>query len=349
MWRAVVAAAVLGPFAFHTVTPSAADPGAAAVSSNPSAAAVKPQEDIINRPPPGFTSGYARVDGFRMHYVKGGHGSPVVLIHGWPQTWAEWREQMPSLARDHTVIAVDLRGTGDSGVPTGGYDTATLARDVHNLMRQLGLGAGVQVVGHDIGLWVAYAYAAQWPNEVRRVAVMEAPIPDRSIYKFPALTSDGTSSEWHFGLFQEPFAETLVNGHEETFVRGFISQFLANRTAFSPAEYAYYARLLRDPRRLRAWFSVYRELRHDVQQNAQFRAKGKLSMPVLAIGGQKALGATVGDQWKKYATRVDTQVLPGSGHWVTEEQPVLLTRLLTDFLASPVRHHSQEQRLGCGR
>ncbi len=329
---AVLATALLGPIALHSANTLTVHTGPSGGSGNSSAVALHPVQDDISSPPAGFTSSYAHVSGFRMHYVRGGHGSPVVLIHGWPQTWSEWREQMPSLARDHTVIAVDLRGTGDSGIPTGGYDTATLARDVHNLLLQLHLASGVQLVGHDIGLWVAYAYAAQWPDEVRRMAVMEAPIPDQSIYDFPALTPDGSPSEWHFGLFQEPFAETLVHGHEEAFVRGFIGQFLTNRSAFSPADYAYYAESIREPGRLHAWFSVYRQLRLDVQENAKFRAKGKLTMPVLAIGGQNALGATVGQQWNTYATTVDTQVLPNSGHWVTEEQPIPLTRLLNNFL-----------------
>ena len=330
----LLAAAVLSPMMFYAVPASAAGTGTAAPSSS-NGVAVRQQQDDISRPPAGFVSRYAQLDGFRMHYLKGGHGSPVVLIHGWPQTWTEWKQQMPPLARDHTVIAVDLRGTGGSGVPTGGYDTATLARDIHSLLRQLGLADGVEIVGHDIGLWVAYAYASQWPSEVRRLAVMEAPIPDASIYDFPALTRDGSPSEWHFGLFQEPFAETLVHGHEEAFVRGFIGQFLAVRSAFSPADYRYYAQLLREPGRFHAWLGVYRELRRDVHENAQFRAQGKLTMPVLAIGGQKALGASVGDQWKKYATRVETRVLPDSGHWVTEERPALLTHWLEDFLGSP--------------
>ena len=296
------------------------------------AAAARSSSDAVDRPPAGFVSRFADVDGLSVHYVRGGHGSPVVLIHGWPQTWAEWRAQMPRLARDHTVIAVDLRGTGASGIPARGYDSATMAGDIHGLMQLLGLADGVALVGHDIGLWVAYAYAAQWPHEVSQLAVMEAPIPDQSIYDFPALSPDGKPSEWHFGLFQEPFAETLVAGHEGALVRGFIGQFLINRSAFSAQEYAYYAGLLRDRRHVHAWFDMYRELRHDVREDATLLARGKLTMPVLAIGGQGALGAKVGQQWRTYATRVDARVLPGSGHWVTEERPALLTKMLSDFL-----------------
>ncbi|WP_327368359.1 alpha/beta fold hydrolase [Streptomyces sp. NBC_01217] len=196
-------------------------------------------------PPPGFQSKYADVNGFRMHYLQGGKGSPVVLIHGFPQTWAEWRHQMGPLSKTHTVIAVNLRGAGNSEVTKSGYEKAQMAADVHQLLKQLKLNNGVQIVGHDVGLWVSYAYAAQWPSEVRRMAVMEAPIPDDSLYSFPALEADPkTPSMWHFGLFQLSLAEQLISGHERSFVQGFIGELLANKSAFSPADYDFYAHYL---------------------------------------------------------------------------------------------------------
>jgi pimeloyl-ACP methyl ester carboxylesterase len=284
-------------------------------------------------PPPGFQSEYAVVNGFRMHYVKGGKGSPVVLIHGFPQTWAEWRQQMGPLSETHTVIAVDLRGACDSEVTKNGYQKAQMADDVHQLLTQLKLNNGVQVVGHDIGLWVAYAYAAQWPSEVRRVAAMEAPIPDESIYNYPALEANPEApSAWHFGLFQLPLAEQLIAGHESPFVQGFVGEYLGNKSAFSPADYDFYAHYLTEPGRTTAWMSMYRQLREDVQQNAKFAAEGKLKMPILAIGGQASFGASIADQWRNYAENVDGQVLEGSGHWVTEEKPQEVTALLQSFL-----------------
>jgi pimeloyl-ACP methyl ester carboxylesterase len=283
--------------------------------------------------PPGFQSEYAAVNGFRMHYVKGGNGPPVVLIHGFPQTWAEWRQQMGPLSETHTVIAVDLRGTGDSEVTENGYQKAQMADDVHQLLTQLKLNNGVQVVGHDIGLWVAYAYAAQWPSEVRRVAVMEAPIPDESIYNYPALEENPeTPSAWHFGMFQLPLAEQLIAGHEGPFVQGFVGEYLGNKSAFSLADYDFYAHYLKEPGRTTAWMSMYRQLREDVQQNAKFAAEGKLKMPILAIGGQASFGGSIADQWRSYAENVDGQVLEGSGHWVTEEKPQEVTALLQSFL-----------------
>ncbi|MFJ4989512.1 alpha/beta fold hydrolase [Streptomyces sp. NPDC088732] len=284
-------------------------------------------------PPPGFQSKYATVNGFRMHYVKGGKGSPVVLIHGFPQTWAEWRPQMGPLSEDHTVIAVDLRGIGDSGIPTSGYGTARMADDVHQLLKQLGLNDGVQVVGHDVGLYVAYAYAAQWPSEVRRMAVLEGHIPDRSIYSLPALpASPKTPSVWHFGFFQTPLAEELIADHERTFIQGFIAQHLVVRSAFSPADYDFYAHYLKQPGRTVAWMRVWRRLRDDVAQNEKFAAQGKLTMPVLAIGAQASFGDSIAQQWRQYAVNVEGRVVPGSGHWVTEEKPREVTALLRGFL-----------------
>ena len=164
------------------------------------------------------------------------------------------------------------------------------------------------------------------------MAVMDAPIPDETLYGFPAISRDGKPSEWHFGLFQEPLAERLIRGRELAFTRGFIGQFLAVRQAFSMREYRYYARLLRRPGRLRAWLRMYRALRLDAQQNAAFLARGRLTMPILAIGGEKALGTSIADQWSRYATDVRPAVLEGSGHWVTEERPAQLTALLSGFL-----------------
>ncbi|MFJ9033263.1 alpha/beta fold hydrolase [Streptomyces sp. NPDC102274] len=284
-------------------------------------------------PPPGFQSKYAEVKGFRMHYLRGGKGPPVVLIHGFPQTWAEWRHQMGPLSKTHTVIAVDLRGAGNSEVTKSGYQKAQMADDVHQLLKQLKLNNGVQIVGHDVGLWVSYAYAAQWPSEVRRMAVMEAPIPDDSLYSFPALEADPkTPSMWHFGLFQLPLAEQLIAGHERTFVQGFIGELLANKSAFGPADYDLYAHYLKEPGRTTAWMSMYRQLRQDVQQNKKFLAEGKLRMPILAIGGQASFGGKIADQWRDYAVNVDGRVLKGSGHWVTEEKPQEVTAMLQSFL-----------------
>lgn len=304
----------------------ASSPGKADTAAAPTTSRDEP------RPPAGYKSKYAKVNGFNMHYLRGGSGSPIVLLHGFPQTSAEWTHQLGPLAEDHTVIAVDLRGAGDSGVPKDGYDGVQLARDVHALLTQLGLNDGIQIVAHDVGIWAAYPYAAMWPSEVERMAVMEAPIPDETIFQGPAITADGSHSAWHFGFFQEELAEKLIAGQEREFVEGFIGLIVTEPDAFSPEEYEYYARFLREPGRLKAWMEVYRALPENAAQNKQLRAKGKLTMPILAIGGEKLLGASVGDQWKKYATNVEGVVFPGAGHWITEEQPEELTQMLREFL-----------------
>ncbi|MEU6323991.1 alpha/beta hydrolase [Streptomyces sp. NPDC047009] len=295
---------------------------------------VAPSPYPQSQPPAGFRSKYAEVNSFRMHYMQGGKGSPVVMIHGFPQTWAQWRQQMGPLSRTHTVIAVDLRGTGNSQVTKSGYQAAQLAKDVHQLLKQLGLNNGVQIVGHDIGVWVAYAYAAQWPSEVRRMAVMEAPIPDDSVYSFPALNADPKKpSPWHFGMFQLPLAEHLIAGNERVLVQDMITEWLAgNKSPFTPSDYDYYAHFLKEPGRTTAWMSVYRQLRANVQQNKEFLARGKLKMPILAVGAQDSFGGMMADQWRHYAVNVDGRVLKNSGHFVTEEKPQEVTAMLQSFL-----------------
>jgi pimeloyl-ACP methyl ester carboxylesterase len=299
-----------------------------------SVAAQSPSPYPQSQPPAGFRSEYAEVNGFRMHYMQGGKGSPVVMIHGFPQSWAEWRQQMGPLSRTHTVIAVDLRGTGNSQVTKSGYQAAQMARDVHQLLTQLRLNNGVQVVAHDIGVWVAYDYAAQWPSEVRRMAVMEAPIPDDSVYSSPVLNANPRSpSAWHFGMFQLPLAEHLIAGHERVFVQDMITEYLAgNKSPFTPSDYDFYAHYLKEPGRTTAWMSVYRQLRADVQQNKEFLARGKLKMPILAVGAQDSFGGMIADQWRDYAVNVDGRVLKDSGHFVTEEKPQEVTAMLQSFL-----------------
>ncbi len=286
------------------------------------------------KPPTGFQSKYAEVNGFRMHYMRGGKGSPLVMIHGFPQSWAEWREQMVPLAKNHTVIAVDMRGTGDSQVTKSGYDAAQLARDVHQLLKQLGLNDGVQVVAHDIGVWVSYAYAAQYRSEVRSMVVMESPIPDGSVYTFPVLNADPNNpAAWHFGLFQLPLAERLIAGNERVLVEGMITEYLGgNESPFTDSDFDFYAHYLKEPGRTTAWMSVYRQLRTDVEQNKKFRAQGKLQMPILAVGGEDSFGRLVPDQWRDYAVNVQGRVVENSGHFINEERPQEVMAMLRSFL-----------------
>jgi pimeloyl-ACP methyl ester carboxylesterase len=287
-----------------------------------------------SQPPAGFQSEFAEVNGFRMHYVRGGEGPPVVMIHGFPEDWSEWRQQMVPLAKNHTVIAVDMRGAGRSEVTKRGYDTAQLARDVHQLLKQLGLNKGVQVIAHDLGEWVAYAYGAQYRSEVRSMAVMEATIPDESWYQYPVLNADPAQpAAWHFGFFQLPLAEKLISGHERDLVHDLMLEYVAgDDSPFTESDFDYYAHFLKEPGRLTAFLNIYRGIRTDVQQNKEFLAQGKLKMPVLAIGGERSFGSLIPDQWREYAVNVEGHVLKGSGHFVTQERPDEVTALLQSFL-----------------
>jgi pimeloyl-ACP methyl ester carboxylesterase len=232
------------------------------------------------------------------------------------------------------VIAVDLRGTGNSQVTTGGYEAAQLAKDVHQLLEQLNLNDGVQMVSHDIGVWVAYDYAAQWPSEVRSMAVMEAPIPDDNVYSLPVLDADpNRPAVWHYGLFQMPLAERLIAGNERVFIQDMITLFLVgNESPFTASDYDFYAHYLKEPGRTTAWMNVYRALHTNIRHNREFLARGKLEMPILAVGGEDSLGEMVAGQWHDYAVNVQGRVLKNSGHFVTEEKPQEVSDMLESFL-----------------
>jgi pimeloyl-ACP methyl ester carboxylesterase len=285
------------------------------------------------RVPAGFTERRTRVGDVGINYVRGGHGPTLVLVHGFPQTWFEWRELLPELARHYTVIAPDLRGAGKSDAPAGGYDKKTLAADLHGLLRGLGLNHGIRLVGHDIGTMVAYAYAAAYPHEVAKLVLSEAPIPDSSIYAFPSLTVKGPGA-WNFGFFSltNGLPEQLVDGREELWVDRFIDSLEVKKDAIGPVQVKEFARSLRDDAHLKASFEWFRAFPTDIADNVKYRKK-KLTMPVLAIGASASLGSSVPAQVRKYATNVTGAVIADSGHWIYEEHPAELTRRLLAFLA----------------
>lgn len=281
--------------------------------------------------PDGFRSAFIEVEGVRLHYVTGGEGEPLVLLHGWGSTWYMWRKVMPQLAERYTVIVPDLPGLGDSEVPEGGFDKATTAGRVRALVQQLGF-SNINLVGHDIGLMVAYAYAAAHPSEVRRLALVEAPIPDPSIYTFPAITESGFGA-WNFGFFSFPkLPETLIAGQEQYFLEQFVRALTVNQAAFTDADFAEYARTYAQPNKLRASFEYFRAFPEDVVQNA-VHARTLLPMPVLALGAEGSLSGFVLQQVEGYAENVRGGVLAGSGHWVPEERPGQFLERLLPFLA----------------
>jgi pimeloyl-ACP methyl ester carboxylesterase len=285
--------------------------------------------------PEGFTgtfiSRYVEAGGLRQHVVTGGGGPPLLLVHGWPQTWYAWRLVMPALARGFAVVAPDQRGCGLSGKPEDGYDTGTLAGDLVALMDALG-HQRFAVAGHDTGMWIGYALAANYPDRVARLAVAETPLP--GVSPSPPLFASAhlNNALWHFAFNRlATVNDQLVTGREDVY---FGWQF-ATKAARPLPDYAvrhYVATLAADPEALHASFAIYRALDATIAQNQQ-RTTRRLSMPVLAIGGGHSLGDQVAATMKLAADDVQTLVIPGCAHWVAEETPEEMLAALTAFLA----------------
>jgi pimeloyl-ACP methyl ester carboxylesterase len=278
-----------------------------------------------------FTSGYIDTGELRQHVVTGGQGPPLLLIHGWPQTWYAWRLVMPALARDFTVIVPDQRGTGLTARPADGYDTATLAADLAALMDTLG-HQRFAVVGHDTGMWIGYALATDHPGRVARLAVAETPLP--GVTPSPPLFANThlNNALWHFAFNRlADVNDQLAGGREDIY---FGWQFAAKAARKLP-DYAvrhYVGTLAASPEALHASFAIYRALDNTIVQNQQ-RKNQRLTLPVLAIGGQYSLGDQVAATMKLAADDVQTLVVPGCAHWIPEETPDETMAALTTFLA----------------
>ncbi|MGI9087451.1 MAG: alpha/beta fold hydrolase [Chthoniobacterales bacterium] len=273
-----------------------------------------------------ITERTAEIDGLKLHYLTAGHGPALILLHGYAETSRMWRPIIPLLAERFTVIAPDLPGIGDSGIPTDGIDMKTSATRIHTLARSLGVEKA-EVVGHDIGLIVAYAYATQFPSEVQKLVLMDAFLPGvpgwEAIYKDP-----GT---WHF-RFVGPTPEALVQGRERIFFEHFWNNFAADKTHSIPeADRKAYAEAYAKPGRMHAGFAYFASWPQLAKDFAQL-SQTKLTMPVLAIGGEKSLGKQLGEQAKLVATDVSVIVLPDTGHWILEERPKETTDALMKFL-----------------
>jgi len=271
-------------------------------------------------------SKFAEVNGIRLHYLIAGKGDPVVLLHGYAESSHMWLPLIAKLADKHAVIAPDLRGFGQSAAPEDGYTKAAMARDIHALVKSLGYGR-IRLVGHDIGLMVAYAYAAQYPDDVDRLVLMEAFLPGVGDWNSVFLLRD----LWHFHFYgKTPLA--LVTGRERIYLEHFWNDFAADPSkSLSERDRVFYAKEYAQPGHMKAGMEVFRAFPKDAEDFAGF-AKAKLAMPLLVLSGEKAGGPFLIEQGKMVATNVEGVLVKGSGHWLMEEAPDQVIPKLVEFL-----------------
>jgi pimeloyl-ACP methyl ester carboxylesterase len=249
----------------------------------------------------------------RLHYLTAGQGDPVILLHGYAQNSHMWRPLMTELAETNTVIAPDLRGFGQSAKPPGGYDKKSMAQDIHALTASLGYQR-VRIAGHDIGLMVAYAYAAQYPDEVERIALLDAFLPGIGDTTNLFLLRD----LWHFHFYGETPLK-LVKGRERIYFEHFWNDFASNpKKSVSEADRRFYTKAFAQPGAMKAGFEVFKAFDQDAQDFAAF-AKTKLKMPMLVLTGERASGDFLIQQARMVADNVEGVTVKGSGHWLMDE------------------------------
>jgi pimeloyl-ACP methyl ester carboxylesterase len=276
---------------------------------------------------PGFAVRELVGNGATIHVRWGGSGPAVVLLHGYGETGDMWAPLAVDLARDHTVIVPDLRGLGLSSKPHGGFDKKTQAEDVEGVMKALNV-AQADVVAHDIGNMVAFQFAARHPDRVRRLVLIDAPVPGvgpwEEILKNPLL--------WHF-RFGGPDMERLVAGRERIYLDRFWNEFSASPARFGESARRHYASLYALPGAMHSGFAQFAAFDQDAIDNRAFLAQGRLKMPILAVGGEKSFGPTMAVVMRAAGDDVTEGIVPDSGHWIMEENPRATIKLVRDFLA----------------
>jgi pimeloyl-ACP methyl ester carboxylesterase len=276
--------------------------------------------------------------GLRLHVVTSGDGPrTIVLLHGFPETWWEWRRVIPLLTQaGFRVVAPDYRGAGHSSRPAGGYDKRTMARDLHRLLiEHLAVSDPVVMVGHDIGLMVAHAYAQEFRDAVSHLVVIDAPLPGTAV--FDRLRSD--PRVWHFAFHgARDVAEMLVAGRERPYLQSFFGARSFDPSAIDGEDFDVFVDAYSAPGAMRAGFELYRTFDRDAQDTrAALERDGKLTVPVLAVGGAiSTSGDIVEEMMREVATDVTGIRIPDTGHWVPEEQPEALADAVLRF-ATPVR------------
>ncbi|HEV8332225.1 MAG TPA: alpha/beta hydrolase [Steroidobacteraceae bacterium] len=296
---------------------------AAAWVLNPSAAPAQQVEKLQQ-----VESRFAVANGVRLRYIVTGQGDPVLLLHGFGQSSQMWRPLMRELSKDHTVIAVDLRGAGQSDAPADGYLKSEMARDVHALMSGLGYSK-VSVVGHDIGMMVAYAYAAQFPHEVQKIVLMEALLPGVGEW-----TRIWPRDQWHLRFFGKT-PEALVQGRERIYLEHFWNDFAADPAkSIAEADRKEYAAEYARPNHIRASMEWFRLIDEDAREFHEYAAK-PLTLPMLVLTGEKGSGDGLIKQAQLIDTDVQGAVVPGAGHWLMEEAPGFVIPKIVEFLRRP--------------
>jgi pimeloyl-ACP methyl ester carboxylesterase len=282
-------------------------------------------------PADAIASHIAKVNGVEIHYLQAGGGTdtPVVLLHGYAETSHMWLPLMPKIDDRRVVIAPDLRGAGTSSKPDGGYDKKTMAQDIHALVKSLGFKK-VKIVGHDIGLMVAYAYAAQYPDETESIVLMDAFLPGVGDWTHVWLLRD----LWHFHFYGETPLK-LVSGRERIYFEHFWNDFAADPKHSVPEkDREFYAIEYARPGGMRAGFEYFRAFEQDSKDFAGF-AQTKLTMPMLVLSGEKAGGQFLIDQGRMVDANVEGVLIKGSGHWLMEEAPEQTIPALVKFINAP--------------
>lgn len=278
-------------------------------------------------PPENFKHETATVNGIKIHYVIGGKGDPLVLVHGFGQNWYMWNRLLPELSKHFTVIAPDLRGVGESDKPEGGYDKKTMASDIHELVNQLGYKK-INLAGHDIGLMVAYAYVAQYEDSVNKVALMDALLPG-----VEPVWSSVSASAWWFGFFAWPASGDIVKGKEKEFLTNFWPVVGHVKEPFTPEETTEFIRAYAVPGGTTAAFKWFGAFPQDGKDNLIFMKK-KIKTPLLAMGGEYFAAAFLKDHSKLVAENVTESKIANSGHWLVQENTAQVQKDLLDFFLS---------------
>jgi pimeloyl-ACP methyl ester carboxylesterase len=282
-----------------------------------------------------FSHHMASVNGIQLHYVIGGQGDPVVLLHGFPQSWYEWRHIIAALAKNYTVIAPDLRGFGDSSKPITGYDGKTTAEDIYQLISQLGFNKPIFLVAHDVGAQTAYSYAFSHTNNVSKLVIMDFPYPGFLPAEF------GENGPWWFAFHQTPnLPEFLVNGKEREYLSWFFKELAYNPSAITEKDIDIFANHFSAPGTARSAFEYFRAFPIDAEQNKE-SAKTPITIPVLALGGDiyPGLGGDIPGNFaasslQSLATNVTGVIVPLSGHWIPEERPDFVLDQLSKFFGN---------------